>query len=418
MGDLKIAHISDTHIGYEAYKALSAKGENQRSVDFARAFATAIDDIIAADPPLVIHSGDVSDRTVIPIRLMLFIKQQIAKLASERPDGTTRQVIIVAGNHELPRNRKEACFLELLYDMEGVHLSTTDYNVIDFTSSNSPKELENVVVHAVPHDALKSVDFDSIQPIKGKINIFTSHGVAGGSELYVRSLGREFHIPTTVLSRDWEYGALGHWHKQGPINIGNKNTDNSKIWYAGSTENCGFGDLKDNGQERGWLEVTINQGTFPTVKRRNLPTRSMFRLPIINAKGLTPTDITAKLLENIENNDIANAVVGQIVENISRETWSLVDLVKVKNSAESALHYDVTVKIEIVKGEYAEVANASISEAKTFIETEIENMDSPKNFKNQALTLALNLFEEELAKVDLEKDSAKVASVAAKGDTQ
>lgn len=415
MDDLKLAHISDTHIGYEAYKSISAKGENQRSVDFARAFANAVNDIIASDPDLVIHSGDVADRTVIPIRLMLFIKQQFAKLADIRPDGTRRQVVVVAGNHELPRNRKEACFLELLYDMEGVHLATTDYTVIDFTNENASPKLKNVLVHAVPHDALKSVDFDVIQPVESKINIFSSHGVAGGSELYVRSLGREFHIPTTVLSRNWEYAALGHWHKQGPIFISKTNTESSNIWYAGSTENCGFGDLKDNGQERGWLEVTVSKGALPEVKRRNLATRSMFRLPVIDGKGLTPSEVTDKLIENIANTDIANAVVGQIVENITREIWGLVDLVKVKNSAKEALHYDVTVKIEASKNDNNNYVGSGISEAENIIRLEMQEIEAQEELKTKALDLAINLFEEELAKVDLEKDTAKVAGKAAGG---
>lgn len=414
MNEFKLAHISDTHIGYEAYKSLSAKGENQRSVDFARAFANAVDDIIAADPPLVIHSGDVADRTVIPVRLMLFIKKQFSRLAGVRTDGSFRQVVIVAGNHELPRNRKEACFLELLYDMENIHLATTDYTVIDFSQAGSPSELKDTLVHCVPHDALKSIDFDKVTPVEDKINIFSSHGVAGGSELYVRSLGREFHIPTTVLSRDWDYGALGHWHKQGPVTLGKGGNGESKIWYAGSTENCGFGDLKDNGQERGWLEVSIKKGSFPKVKRRNLPTRSMFRLPIIDGSGLSPTEVTEKLIDNIKNADMHHAIVGQIVENVSRENWGLVDMVKVKKAAESALHYDVTVKLDsnITRDTNSQLSTSS--EARSIIKNEISKLDTSQAVRSKTLDLAINLFEEELAKVDLEKDSAKASGKAAK----
>ena len=110
---IKIAHLSDTHIGYEAYKAVSGSGENQRSVDFAKAFVQVVDEIIASDPDIVIHAGDVADRTQIPVRLMLLIRQQFSRLAGIRPNGTRRQLVVIAGNHEIPRNKKEACFLEL-----------------------------------------------------------------------------------------------------------------------------------------------------------------------------------------------------------------------------------------------------------------------------------------------------------------
>jgi DNA repair exonuclease SbcCD nuclease subunit len=350
---LRIAHFSDTHIGYEAYKALSASGENQRSVDIAKAFVTTVNDIVESDPPLVIHSGDLADRTIIPIRLILLIRQQIQKLAGLRRDGTRRQVVLLAGNHELPRNRKEACFLHLFEGIPGVQVVTRDYTEVYFPdsgpSSGRDPLLEDVIVHALPHDALKTVEFDTVRPVDGKINILTAHGVAGGSELYLRSLGREFTIPTEVLSRNWEYGALGHWHKQGPVPLmstGADRQDNERgrVWYAGSTENMGFGDLKENGTKRGWLNVTISCDGDPVVERRTVPTRSMLRLPVLDGAGMTPEEVQSALIERLRSATTAGAVVGQIAENISRDVWSLVDMVKVRAAAGDALHYEVSLR--------------------------------------------------------------------------
>ena len=383
---IKVAHLSDTHIGYEAYKTVSASGENQRAVDFAKAFITAVDAIILSDPELVIHSGDVADRTQIPIRLMLLIRQQFARLASIRPDGTRRQLVVVAGNHEIPRNRKEACFLELFKGLPGVHIVSKDYTKIDFesngTSSGASKNLLNVVVHALPHEALKSTDFSIVLPTPGKINILSSHGVAGGSELYVRSLGREFAIPTDVLVRGWDYGALGHWHKQGPVNIvatgGKRSKKKStkeitlanverdedgftpgldyldpneegqvgRIWYAGSTENSGFGDLRDNGTKRGWLLVTVEKGELPVVERKWVNIRAMFRLPAISCTDKTPDEITDLMLKQLKESNPTGAVVGQIVTDVTPQLWSLVDLPKVRKAASQALSYEVQTRYQ------------------------------------------------------------------------
>jgi DNA repair exonuclease SbcCD nuclease subunit len=349
--NFQLAHLSDTHIGYEAYKALSTSGENQRAVDVARAFVNAVSDICEADPPLVIHSGDLADRTVIPIRLILLVRQQIQRLASIRPDGTRRQVVLIAGNHEIPRSRKEACFLHLFEGMPGVQVVTRDYEVLGFpdagaTAGRSPL-LEDVVVHTLPHDALKTVDFDLVRPVDGRINLLTAHGVAGGSELYLRSLGREFTIPTEVLARDWSYVALGHWHKQGPVplmSLGSHGSDRGRVWYAGSTENMGFGDLRENGTRRGWLRVTVEPGAEPVVERRHLPIRSMVRLPVLDAAEMLPEEIADALIERVRAADVTGAVVGQLVENVQRDVWSLVDLAKVRSSAGGALHYEVTVR--------------------------------------------------------------------------
>lgn len=370
-----IGHLSDTHLGYEAYRARNAGGENQRAADFARAFVTAAKDIIASDPALVIHSGDVADRPHIPIRFMVLIQHWFEKMSGIRPDGTRRQVVVVGGNHELPRDRREACFLDLFRGMPGVHVVTQGYKTIEFSgtgkSENCDPALKDTIVHCLPHDALKETDFELVAPEPDKVNILSSHGVAGGSELYIRSLGREFAIPSDVLLRKWDYGALGHWHKQGPIPllgatgltkkerearksqdlmgttdvlVPDETAETGRIWYAGSTENSGFGDLRDNGSQRGWLSVQIRPGDLPLVTRKNLPIRAMFRLPHLDATGMTPDDIVKALKENLTKAEITGAVIGQVVSGVSRELWSLVDMASVRAAAGGALHYDPEVR--------------------------------------------------------------------------
>ena len=426
---IKVAHLSDTHIGYEAYKTVSASGENQRAVDFAKAFISAVDAIILADPELVIHSGDVADRTQIPIRLMLLIRQQFTRLASIRPDGSRRQLVVVAGNHEIPRNRKEACFLELFKGLPGVQIVSKDYTVLDFTNPSltggSSPTLDNVLVHALPHEALKSTDFSIVTPRPEKINILSSHGVAGGSELYVRSLGREFAIPTDVLARGWDYGALGHWHKQGPVNIvstgGKRKTKNSlkevslahverdeegftpgidyldpnqeaqvgRLWYAGSTENSGFGDLRDNGTKRGWLLVQIQKGALPIVERKWVNIRAMFRLPAISCTGKSPDEITDLMLTQLKEANPAGAVVGQIINDVTPQIWSLVDLPKIRKSATLALNYEVQVRYQ-GSSTSTPTHQAAFSDLDSTLEARVKELFEPSE-QTGALTTAKNI---------------------------
>jgi DNA repair exonuclease SbcCD nuclease subunit len=349
-----VDHFSDTHLGYERYRALSASGDNQRGTDFVRAFRTTVRDIVAADSPLVIHSGDALDRAHVPTRYLLELRRGLKQLASRRPDGTRRQVVIISGNHDQPSSRREACALELFRDMPGVHVITTRYEVIEFDgvpdsqSEDCDPLLHNVAVHCLPHDVLKQVNFADVQPVLGKVNILTAHGVAGGSDLFLRSLGREFPIPADTLGRDWDYVALGHWHKQGPVALtsGPAKVDGEvgRVWYAGSTENSGFRDLKDNGTRRGWLHVTVRPGDLPLVERRFVPIRNMFRLPHLDLAGKTPEEITQALKDNLTRGDtpIDGAIVGQLVSGVSRDVWSLVDMLSVRSAAAAALDYEVT----------------------------------------------------------------------------
>lgn len=414
---IRIAHLSDTHIGYEAYKARSVSGENQRAVDIARSFVAAVDQIVEEDPALVIHSGDVADRTIIPIRMMLLIRQQMQRLAGLRPDGSRRQLVIVAGNHELPRHRREACFLDLLDGNPGVHVVTRGYTRVGFPdegiSAGRHPDLEDVLVHAIPHDDLKYTDFTQVTPEAGRINIITSHGVAGGSELYVRSLGREFAIPTDVLAQEWDYGALGHWHKRGPVPIvragGSKDPDRGRVWYAGSTENMGFGDLKDDGARRGWLSVTLKPGDLPEVERRDVPIRGMIRIPNIDAEGLGNDEIVESAIEALKAVETAGAIVAVRIVNMPRERWAVLATEKVRSAAGGALHLDLRAITSPGANATQTATQPGSGATLERLLPQIAEREVPESEREAALAMARSLLRVETARSTSTRAAAKTA---------
>ncbi|MFG0334178.1 MAG: exonuclease SbcCD subunit D [Maioricimonas sp. JB049] len=267
------------------------------------------------------------------MRYLVAAKNYLTRLTN----GGSRPVVVVAGNHDAPRSRKDLCFLELYRDIPGVHIVTAGYEAVD---------LGDLVVHALPHDSLKSVDFDTVRPTRGKVNVLTSHGVAESSELFLRALGREFAIPGTVMYRDWDYVALGHWHKRGPVYLGGEGGGDSRIWYSGSTENISFRDLRDDdGMRRGWLAVELDgDGTMPRVAEQDVAIRPMFRLPDLDATGMEPATIRDEMIRRIVEAEISGAVVGQRVKGVSRDVWALCDLQMVQRAAHNALHYQVWAK--------------------------------------------------------------------------
>lgn len=328
LGLVRLAHLSDTHLGYRAYAALSPRGNNQREADVVGAFGRVVDEIAESDAEVVIHAGDVADAARIDHRIMLVAKRGLAKMTR----GGERPVVVIAGNHDAPRSRRDVCFLELYRDIPGLYVVTQGYEKVD---------LGEVVVHAIPHDSLKAVDFGEVRPVAGKKNILTSHGVADATELFLRAVGREFPIPAETMLRDWDYVALGHWHKRGPVELGRGGT--SRIWYAGSTENISFRDFRDDdGMARGWLDVEI--GSELRVTPRDVPIRRMFRLPALAGEGMSPEQITGELIGRIREGGVGGAVVGQVVTGVAREIWALVDQVAVRTAAETALHYQITLR--------------------------------------------------------------------------
>lgn len=387
---LKFAHLSDTHIGYRDYEARNAAGHNQREADLRSAFKQAVDDIVAWDPPLVVHAGDVFDRPQVPARLQLFVQAMLRRLASVRPDGSRRQVVVVAGNHELPYSRKEACLLDLYGHLPGVRIASAGYERVRFDADADDCDpvLEHVQVHALPHDALKTVEWDEVRPVEGAVNILSSHGVAGGSDLFRRTLGREFAIPTDVLNRDWDYGALGHWHKQVEVR--------PRIWYCGSPEHVSFRDLRDNTANRGYLRVGLaGDGTAPDVVPVSVRIRRMFWLATIDASALTAEQISEALRANLAGADIADAVVGQRVEGARRDIMSLVDRAAIlRRDAAPALHYELAVRYATPHdGDVQQRVGAADADA---LLTELAG-DLPDERRDDAVALARSLLQETLA---------------------
>ena len=334
---IRVAHFSDIHLGYEAYTARSVAGGNQRGEDVVRALHQVVSDIVATDAALVICSGDVAELPLIPVNYMLAASAEFQRLAGIRPDGSRRQVVIIAGNHDQSKHVRAGCFLDLYRGLPGISIVSAGYEQVKFSET----ELSEVIVHALPHSSLKDLDKHQVVPLQNKINILTTHGVADSSELYRRAIGKEYIIPAELMLQDWEYVALGHWHKQGPVFPLGFVGESSKIWYAGSLESIGFSDVAGGEvTERGWLLVEVSLGEDPIVIPQKHSVRAMVNLEEINASGLSPEKIQ-KLLEKNLTPALAGSVARQRITGMSRDLWSLLDTTSIYRMASHLIYYRI-----------------------------------------------------------------------------
>lgn len=372
---LRIAHFADTHFGREDHhEATAPNGAPQRGVDIVRAGHAVVSDIMArSDVPLALHAGDVCDTPAPSMPYLVTARQELARLARPLSAASQyiRQVVVISGNHDMPRNPNIPSHLALYRGIPGVHVITSGYTQVTFDAEVAAgvahPSLAGVVVHALPHDDLKSTSFDEVQPVPGKVNILLSHGVAGGSDLFFRSVGREYPIPRDVLRRDWDYVALGHWHKRGPVFLSEKETA-SKVWYSGSPENTSFSDLDPEDPARGYLLVNVRREEMPEVTRVDLPIRRMMMLPVIDAEGASPDEISALLLERVAQAEsdgiLRGSVVRQRVINVLPDLWGLVDRRSARDAAANALAYNVQPRFRGVAAE-ADTNDDGTSEERT-----------------------------------------------------
>src|SRR5947209_17561979 len=98
MAALRLAHIADTHIGMENYGRINPEtGLNQRLHDFLSSLDQAVDGAIAEDVDLVVFSGDIyKTRDPTPTHQREFARR-IQRLTAQGI-----QVVLVAGNHDIP----------------------------------------------------------------------------------------------------------------------------------------------------------------------------------------------------------------------------------------------------------------------------------------------------------------------------
>lgn len=351
---VRIAHFSDTHLGREQFAdAVNTSGWNQRGIDLVRAWHNVVTDVLShPEVPLALHAGDVGDTPNPPTRYMLAIKKELNRVAAPLEPGSPyiRQHVVIAGNHDMPRSPNDPCYLALFRGTPGLHIVTDGYQVVTFedeiADGYAHPDLADVAVHAIPHDDLKSLDWEVVQPIEGKRNILLTHGVAEGSKLFFHAKGREYPIPGDVLARDWDYVALGHWHKRGPVFLTeDTKSSKSRIWYAGSPEQCNYSDAREAEGGKGYLLVNLpGERAMPEVEKVTLPIRPMVTLPAIDAEGLSPDDISTVLAERVKAADrkesISGSVLRQRVVNANQDLWALVDKRPARKAASSALAYD------------------------------------------------------------------------------
>src|SRR5579871_1814748 len=111
---LRIAHIADTHIGMENYGRINPEtGLNQRLHDFLQSLDEAIDGALKAQVDLLVFAGDVyKTRDPTPTHQREFARR-VQRLTSAGV-----QVVLVAGNHDVPMSAGRATSVDIFRALE------------------------------------------------------------------------------------------------------------------------------------------------------------------------------------------------------------------------------------------------------------------------------------------------------------
>ena len=370
---VRVAHISDTHLGYTRYARLCPKtNRNQREVDVSEAYTRAVDALLERDVDLVIHSGDVFDSIRPATHVIIHFLKQSSRI--------TRQGIPylgIAGNHETPRLRTTTAALVYANLVRA-------YFAHGFESEYEPVEVRDAVrvgVTLVPHGAVGDGEVIVTPDRDADINVMVAHGTVPGLKVQGHELG-EVDLPKRVLDGDFDYIALGHYHY---FHAHKKNTH-----YAGATERFGFGEV----DSKPGFAILEFSGDGVEIEHVPVDARPMIDLPKVSAAGMDAADLTEAIRERSENADLDAAIVRLKVVDAPRGLAGGVDRTLLRDLKRRCLDFS----LEITEAGTTEMPGAipassfgSLEEEfRAFVETRRERGDLEPTFAGEFLEKGLD----------------------------
>lgn len=299
---VRIAHLSDTHLGYRTYaKTDPETGRNQRTIDVENAFTRVIDDILVQKPDAIIHAGDVFHQSRPSWHAIRHFVRQMRRI-----EQSGVPTLVIAGNHDTPRLRTDGSVYSVLELALPEIRFVADYELV--TETKLFEQLD-IRVQALPHGALTNDDPALTRVVSGKRNILVSHGVVPGA-MPENAYGEpgEQYLDANLLDPEFDYIALGHYHVFSEAK--------PRTWYSGSSERFGFGDA-DAAPGYAMVELgTVHD--MPKVDHIAIETRPMLSLDPVYA-GLKPSrDIADQVLNSLQKLDQPEAMVSISLRDIER----------------------------------------------------------------------------------------------------
>jgi DNA repair protein SbcD/Mre11 len=337
---MRIAHLADLHLGFRQYQRLSSSGNNQREADVARAARHAIDAVIEAAPDLIVIAGDVFHQVRPSNPMILFALRELTRLRHARP---ATPVIMIAGNHDLPRAAETGCILALF--------RTIGITVVE----HEPERLHfpdlDLALLAVPDRLGQPLPALTTDPA-ARWNMLLLHGEVQGvlpdRAVMVDRTPSEVTIDE-LQAANWDYVALGHYHVHRQVA--------ERAWYAGSLEyvsSNAWGELAEQRQHavpgKGFVLHDLRSGehTFVPVASD----RRFLDLEPVDARALAPADVDALVADRIAQvpGGIEDAVIRLIVREIPRHVARDLDHKAIRDYKKRALHFQLdTRKPELVR---------------------------------------------------------------------
>ena len=321
---MKIVHVSDTHIGFSAYRKVDDEtGINQREMDIYRRFSEFADKAIELRPDVVIHSGDLFDSVRPSNRAISVALDNMARITE-----AGIPVVVIAGNHSTPRLRETGSVFKIMEHVKGVRAV--------YSGVYERVVIDDLTIHAIPHnegDALFT-ELDKVRPDEdAKYNVETLHAGVSGLNVFKMGEFNETIVPSSYLRSDMDYIALGHYH--------NYSSAADNAYYAGSIERLSFAEADE---AKGFITVDMDTRKRKFVK---LAAREMMDLGPIDASGMDANSLMEEITNVLDTVSMEGRIVRLIVNKVPSSLYKAVDFNRIVQKASAAVHFEP--KFEVVQ---------------------------------------------------------------------
>lgn len=315
---MRIAHLSDVHLGYRAYSRTNEYGMNQREYDVLQAFRRALRAVRDAEPDLVLITGDLFHAVRPPNSSLLAAYGYLSDFQKSRRNAP---LVIIAGNHETPRVAGSGCILALLKHLDGVQVVYDQIDGLEIPALNA-------TLLCIPARGVPDIERRILQPNPNtRYNLLLLHGLLEG----VTQLTLERPIDRQKIVRDeWDYIALGDWHIYQQVA--------PNAIYAGATEFTSTNIWEEAGEPKGWVLYDADTRTHEFHKIR---TRQVYDLLPIDAADMTAVELNQAIESRADalGDALNGAIVRQRVWNLHPDLRRQIDGELLRELKARALHY-------------------------------------------------------------------------------
>lgn len=343
---MRIGHLSDIHNGYRTGTLKHESNVNLREHDGDMSLSAMITDIIDQKVDAIFIAGDLFHSPFPTPRNIVFVQSQLRRLAK-----AGIKVYTLAGNHDTTDIKGDIAASKVIDDPDkGIYSHAEPYVKYEIS--------DGIYLHMVSHHmySLQAETMSQIKPVDGAINILTTHGSIIDPILEMRLTAkespREIVIPDFIVNQDgWSYTMLGHIHERGWVGSMDQKSDTKdlRIYYNGSLIRRGFSD-GETPIGRGWTLWEIGSDGKFTYEFRNISQRPQYDFPVIDAKDLTPQEITDIIVANLESTQTDGnkfdpetaPILRQVIDNITPSKKAALDNKKIDQSSGHAFDFKRT----------------------------------------------------------------------------